>query len=55
MSLREDCKCWRTRESDFDESAMCSWSFMSMGLAKRESGSRTVDKLSKSLGWRLGQ
>ena len=54
MSSKDDCRCWRTRESDLDESLMYSCSLVSMRLMNRESGRRTVDELSELSGWRSG-
>ena len=50
MSSREDCKCWKTRGSELDESLICSCSLVSMRLMKRESRRRTVGELSGSPG-----
>ena len=47
ISFRDNCRCWRTRKSDLDESAMCLWSLMLIRLTKRESERWTVDELSE--------
>ena len=50
LSSKDDCRCWRTRGSDFDELLICSCNFVLMRLTIRESGRRMVNKLSESLG-----
>ena len=52
MSSKDDCRCWRTRESDLDELLMCLCNLVSMRLTNRESGRRMIDELSESSEWR---